>query len=159
MVSAAPRHDRTEGAANVHATALLVGDRGILVTGPSGAGKTTLALALVGHFCARGRLARLIGDDQLLVEARGGRLLCRAPAAIAGLAEVPGIGPRPVQAEPAAVVDLVLRLVAEGAAARMQDPATETIAGCALPRFDLPRRNVAAALPLVAAQLGLPPFA
>ncbi len=148
--------DRT---ANIHATALLVGDQGILVAGPSGVGKTTLALALIDHFSARGRFALLVGDDRLLVEARAGRLLCRPPAAIAGLVEVSGIGPRPLPAERAAVVDFVLRLVGEGEAARMQDPATETIAGCALPRFDMPRRNVAAALPLVAALLGLPPFA
>lgn len=144
---------------NVHGTALLVGDRGILVIGPSGAGKTTLALALIDHFSARSRFSRLIGDDQLLVVARNERLVCHAPVTIAGLAEVPGIGPRPITAEQAAVVDLVLRLVAEGSAARLQDVATETIAGCAIPRVDLPERNAAAALPLVAALLRLPPFA
>lgn len=144
---------------NVHGTALLVGDRGILVIGPSGAGKTTLALALIDHFSAHGRFSRLVGDDQLLVETRSERLLCRAPITIAGLAEVPGIGPRPIAAEQAAVVDLVLRLVAEGAAVRFQDTATETIAGCAIPRFDLPACNTAAALPLVAALFRLPPFA
>jgi len=147
------------GSPNIHATALVVGDRGILVTGPSGAGKTTLALALIDRFSAPGRLAKLVGDDRLLVEARSGRLVCRAPVAIAALVEVPGIGPRPIRAERAAVVDLVLRLVAEGSAARLQDPGTETIAGCAIPRFDLPRRNVAVALPLVAALLRLASFA
>lgn len=147
------------GLPNIHGTALVLGDRGILITGQSGSGKTTLALTLVGHFCTHGRFARLVSDDQILVEARGGRLLAQAPATITGLVEVPGIGPRPVPTEQAVVIDLVLRLVAEGAPARLQDNATEAIAGCALPRFDLARRNVPAALPLVATLLGLPPFA
>ncbi|RWH23488.1 MAG: HPr kinase/phosphorylase, partial [Mesorhizobium sp.] len=34
---------------NIHATAILIGDRGVLITGPSGAGKTTLALTLIDH--------------------------------------------------------------------------------------------------------------
>jgi len=144
---------------NIHATALLAGDRGILVTGASGAGKTTLALALIGRFSAQGHLCRLVGDDQLLVSRHDGRLVCRAPAAIAGLAEVHGMGPRPVACEPAMVADLVLRLVPAGAAERLQDDAVETVAGCALPRIDLAERNVAAALPAVAARLGLVPFA
>lgn len=143
---------------NVHATALLVGDRGILVTGASGSGKTTLALALVERFSARGLLCRLVGDDRLFVAAVDGRLVCRAPATIAGLAEVPGIGPRPILTEPAMVADLVLRLVPAAAAERFQAEAVETVAGCALPRLDLAERNVVAALPVLASRLGLAPF-
>ncbi|RUU53101.1 HPr kinase/phosphorylase, partial [Mesorhizobium sp. M7A.T.Ca.TU.009.01.1.1] len=74
---------------------VLIGERGILVTGASGSGKTTLALALLDHCRHRGLFSRLVGDDQLFVEAHAGRLLCRAPAAIEGLVEVPGLGPRP----------------------------------------------------------------
>jgi serine kinase of HPr protein (carbohydrate metabolism regulator) len=143
---------------NIHATALLIGDRGVLVTGASGSGKTTLALALVERLSARGLLCRLVGDDQLFASAHGGRLVCRAPAAIAGLAEVHGIGPRAVVAEPAMVADLVLRLVPAALAERLQADATETVAGCTLPRIDLAQRNVDAALPALASRLGLPPF-
>jgi serine kinase of HPr protein (carbohydrate metabolism regulator) len=145
-------------ASNIHATALLVGDRGILVMGASGSGKTTLALALVGRFAARGLFSRLVGDDQLFTACHAGRLVCRAPEAIAGTVEVFGIGPRPVVVEPAMVVDLVLRLVPADRAERLQADAVETIAGCALPRIDLAERNVNAAAPVVAARLGLAPF-
>jgi serine kinase of HPr protein (carbohydrate metabolism regulator) len=145
-------------ASNIHATALLVGDRGILVTGGSGSGKTTLALALVDRLSARGLFARLVGDDQLFAAWHAGRLVCRAPEAIAGAVEVFGIGPRPIVHEPALVVDLVLRLVPAGRAERLQADAVETIAGCAVPRVDLAERNVNAALPVVAARLGLAPF-
>jgi serine kinase of HPr protein (carbohydrate metabolism regulator) len=143
---------------NVHGTALLIGEHGVLVTGPSGSGKTTLALTLIDHCRTRGLFSRLVGDDQLFATAHGGRLVCRAPASIAGLCEVHGIGPRPLAFEPAAVIDLVVRLVEPPALARLQDQATETIAGCRLPRIDVARQNVTAALPMLMARLSIQPF-
>jgi len=87
-----------------------------------------------------------------------GRLVCRAPASIAGLAEVHGIGPRPLAFEPAAVIDLVVRLVEPAEMARLQDEAFETIAGCRMPRIDVLRQNVTAALPMLTARLSIRPF-
>ncbi len=115
---------------NIHGTAVLLGDRGVLVTGPSGAGKTALALALVSRFSAQGLFCRLVGDDQIFVAGHGARLVCRAPGTIAGLAEVYGIGPQKLAFEPAAVIDLVVRLVPAARMHRFQEDATETIAGC-----------------------------
>ncbi|UCI07966.1 HPr kinase/phosphorylase [Mesorhizobium sp. B1-1-8] len=143
---------------NIHGTAILIGERGILIAGPSGSGKTTLALALIDHCGARGQFSRLIGDDQLFATNHGGRLVCHAPASIAGLAEVPGIGPRPLSFEPAGVIDLAVRLVPGGEMARLQDEATETIAGCPVPRVDVARQNIAVALPVVMARLRMAPF-
>jgi serine kinase of HPr protein (carbohydrate metabolism regulator) len=143
---------------NIHGTALLIGDRGLVVTGASGSGKTALALALVERFATPGRLCRLVGDDQLVVSGHDGRLVCRAPAALAGLAEVHGIGPRSLRVETSMVADLVLRLVPAAAAERFQADTAETIAGCTLPRIDLAERNVIAALPVVACRLRLQPF-
>jgi serine kinase of HPr protein (carbohydrate metabolism regulator) len=143
---------------NIHATAVLIGERGILVSGASGSGKTTLALALIDHCRQRGLFSRLVGDDQLFIEAHAGRLVCRAPAAIAGLAEVPGLGPRPLPFEPACIVDLHARLLPAGEIARFQEDARDDIAGCVVPRIDLAERNVVAALPAVMARLSIPPF-
>lgn len=143
---------------NIHGTAILIGELGLLIIGPSGSGKTTLALALIDHCCSRALFSRLIGDDQLLAAGYGGRLVCRAPAAIAGLAEVPGIGPRPLPFEPAGVIGLVVRLVPGREMARFQDEAGETIAGCAVPRIDVAERNAAAALPAIMARLSIAPF-
>jgi serine kinase of HPr protein (carbohydrate metabolism regulator) len=143
---------------NIHGTALLIGEHGVLVTGPSGAGKTTLALALIDHCRTRGVFSLLVGDDQLFFAAHGGRLVCRAPASIAGLCEVHGIGPRPLAFEPTAVIDLVVRLVEPADMARLQDESTETIAGCRLPRIDVARQNVPAALPMLMARLSIQPF-
>jgi len=145
-------------AGNIHATAILLGDRGILITGRSGAGKTTLALALVRECRSRGRFAALVADDQLFVSARGGRLLCSVPVSITGLAEIYGLGPQAIQAEPSMVVDLVVRLVPDAVAPRFQDEAVEQLAGCDVPRIDVAERNLAAAGPAVAAWFGWPPF-
>lgn len=143
---------------NIHGTALLAGDRGILIVGSSGAGKTTLALALIEHFSLRGKFSRLVGDDQLFVEDRGGRLVVHAPSTIAGLVEIPGLGPRPVAHEPAAIVDLCIRLVPAADVERFQDPAREDIAGCGVPAIAVAGRNVIAALPTVVAVMKNLPF-
>ena len=143
---------------NIHGTALLIGDRGVLITGPSGSGKTTLALALIDHCRVRGLFSRLIADDQLFATAYDGRLVSQAPGAIAGLAEVHGIGPRPLAFERDGVVDLVVRLVERTRMARLQDETFETIAGCRLPSIDVARQNVAAALPMLMARFSIAPF-
>ena len=144
--------------ANIHATALVLGDRGVLIAGASGSGKTTLALTLIDRFLSNERLARLVGDDQLFVAARGGRLLASCPPSIAGLAEIRGIGPRPLPALASTVIDLIVRLVPGHDAPRLPEPASETIAGIELPRLDLPARNAVAASLAVTAWLAAPEF-
>lgn len=143
---------------NIHATALVLGDRGVLITGPSGSGKTTLALTLIETFAASGKFARLVGDDQLFVKASGGRLIASSPATIAGLAEVHGLGPRPVRHISPAVIDLVVKLAEAADAPRFSDPLTELVEGIVLPRLDLPARNALASGLAVAAWLKAPPF-
>jgi serine kinase of HPr protein (carbohydrate metabolism regulator) len=143
---------------NIHATALVLGDRGVLITGPSGSGKTMLALALIRKFLTAGSFARLVADDQIFVEPHHGRVIVRSPRTIAGLAEVYGLGPRPLPHLESAVVDLVVRLVPEADAQRLSDPLTETVASIALPRLDLPSRDTTASSLAVAAWLKAPPF-
>lgn len=70
----------------IHGTAVAVGDRGVLITGAPGTGKSGLALEMI----ALG--ARLVADDAVLVAARDGVLTARAPDAIAGRIEARGIG-------------------------------------------------------------------
>jgi HPr kinase/phosphorylase len=70
----------------VHASAVAVAGRGLLITGAPGSGKTTLALEMI----ALG--AMLVGDDRIRIAASGDRLTLSAPRAIAGLAEVRGFG-------------------------------------------------------------------
>lgn len=93
---------------SLHASAVLVGDAGILIRGRSGSGKSSLARALIEAARARGLFARLISDDRVLVSARGGRLVARVHPLIAGALEVRGLGIVPVEHAGAAVIRLVV---------------------------------------------------
>jgi serine kinase of HPr protein (carbohydrate metabolism regulator) len=137
----------------IHASAVLVGSHAALIRGPSGSGKSRLALALL-HAARRGALpfARLVADDRADVESHNGRLLVRPAPALAGLIEVRGLGIRQVPHEPVAVVGLVVDLAAADAA-RLPETASQT---CEIERITLPRLPVAAgqdALPLVLSYL------
>ncbi|MEI5679085.1 MULTISPECIES: HPr kinase/phosphorylase [unclassified Mesorhizobium] len=145
-------------ATNLHGTALVLGDRGVLILGASGSGKSTLALTLIAQFQASSRLARLVGDDQVLISARGGHLLCKAPPTIGGLVEVFGQGPRPVGFEECAVIDLLVRLVSPADTERLPEDRFEEIAGCRLPCLFLAERNATGAALALSARLSLPPF-
>ena len=125
----------------IHASAVLVGCRAVLIRGPSGSGKSRLALALL-QAAQSGALpfARLVADDRALVEACNGRLLVRPAARLAGLIEVRGLGIRQVPCEPVAVVGLVADLDAADAA-RIPAAASRT---CEIERITLPRLPVAA---------------
>jgi HPr kinase/phosphorylase len=98
-------------APTIHASAVLVGPRALLIRGPAGSGKSRLALNLI-HAAAGGQLAfvRLVADDRVHVEAVHGRVIVRPPAALAGLLEVRGLGIQQLQYEPMAVISLVVDL-------------------------------------------------
>jgi serine kinase of HPr protein (carbohydrate metabolism regulator) len=97
----------------IHASAVLVGARAVLMRGPPGSGKSRLALELI-QAGARGalRFARLVGDDRIHVEAAHGRLVVRPAAELAGLIELRGVGILKLPHERSAVVGLVVDLAA-----------------------------------------------
>jgi serine kinase of HPr protein (carbohydrate metabolism regulator) len=142
---------------NLHATAIVLGDRGLVITGPSGSGKTTLAFSLLQHAAGLGLFSAFVADDQVLPRVCGGRLIVDAPAPIAGLAEVFGLGPRQVPHVTAATVDLVVDLVPPTQSERLPEPAMIEIYGVAIPQLRLPARNIVQARLVIAAWLGWPP--
>jgi HPr kinase/phosphorylase len=121
----------------IHASAVLIGARAVLIQGPAGSGKSRLALALL-QAVDRGALpfARLVADDRAHVEAAHGRLLVRPAPALAGLIEVRGLGIRRVPYEPLAAVGMLVEL-GRAATDRLPDPASRQaeIAGIQLPRL------------------------
>src|ERR1700704_6592109 len=97
----------------VHACAVLVGARALLIRGPAGSGKSLLTLKLIA--AAKSGLlpfARLVGDDRIWLDPCHGRLLVRAPDTLAGLIEVRGLGIRQLPHEPVAEVGGVVDLAA-----------------------------------------------
>jgi len=120
----------------IHASAVLVGARAVLIRGPSASGKSRLALALIeaaGHAVP---FTRLIGDDRVRVEAAYGRLLVGPAEALAGLIEVRGLGIRRVPFELLAVVGLVVDLAAtDSERLPGRRSAVTELAGLTLPRL------------------------
>lgn len=102
-------------AVHVHASALVVGETGVLVRGPSGAGKSALALAMIEAARSASLFASLIGDDRVLLSRAGPHVIARPHPAIAGLIEKRGQGLASINHEPGALLSCVIDLIAEGA--------------------------------------------
>jgi serine kinase of HPr protein (carbohydrate metabolism regulator) len=77
---------RALSAENVHASSVAIDGRAVLITGPSGSGKSDLALRLLD------RGFTLVSDDRTTVRREGDRLIASAPPQIAGKLEIRGIG-------------------------------------------------------------------
>lgn len=124
----------------LHATAIAIDGRALLLRGASGSGKSDLALRLIDAG------ARLVADDQCELYRRGEEVIVRAPAMIAGLLEVRGIGLVRFDALAEATVALVIDLVAPEIVERLPARQTEAILGLALPRIAVaPFETLAAA--------------
>lgn len=112
---------------NLHASVVAFGARnGVMITGPSGSGKSQLALALIEAG------AKLVTDDQAITMVCDGQLFVRPPRPIAGLIEARGIGllqlPYHPLAQIAWIVDLGL-----ASAPRLPQPAWRRVQGIELP--------------------------
>jgi HPr kinase/phosphorylase len=138
---------------SVHASAVLVENRAVLIRGPSGSGKSRLAfdLILAGR---SGQIppAVLVGDDRVYLEASGGQIVVRPAPELAGLIEIRGLGIRRCGFTGEAVVGLVVDLAAADAERLPAPEALLTrIYGVIIPRIPMERRY--AALPVVVAAL------
>jgi HPr kinase/phosphorylase len=125
----------------IHATAVLVGAKAVLIRGEPGSGKSRLALRLLETAGRELPFVRLVGDDRVYLEGRAGRLVVRPPQELAGLLEIRGTGIVRVPYEAAAVVGLVIELGQP--ADRM--PAAESrktlLEGVSMPRLAVPPGN------------------
>ncbi len=141
------------GASSVHASAVLVGDRAVLIRGPSGSGKSRLAfdLTLAGR-AGQIPAAMLVGDDRVYLQIAQGQLVVRPARELAGLIEIRGLGIRRCDFAEQAIVGLVVDLAAADAE-RMPAPDAlfTAIEGVILPR--IPVASGFQPLPMVLAAL------
>jgi serine kinase of HPr protein (carbohydrate metabolism regulator) len=113
-------------AETVHASTVAVDGRAVLITGPSGSGKSDLTLRLLD------RGFTLVSDDQTLVRRTGDRLVASAPATIAGKLEIRGIGIVDMETVKDVPVALIVELTGE--IQRLPDDSRERpILGVTLP--------------------------
>ncbi len=91
---------------NIHATCISYKENGILFTGPSGSGKSDLALRMMMD-----KGALLVADDRTDIEEKFGRLNATCPKEISGMMEVRGIGICRFEPCPSALIKLVVELV------------------------------------------------
>lgn len=112
------------------ATCVAIAGRGLMIEGPPGSGKSSLALALID------RGAVLVGDDGVALERQGEHLLASPAPATTSLLEVRGLGLITMPVVAAVPVALVIML--DGEAPRFITEAETTIRhGAALPLIRL----------------------
>ena len=140
----------------IHGTCVALGSHAALIRGPSGSGKSDLALSFLALAAEPGLEPLLVADDQVWIERqKDGSLAASAPPSLAGKIEVRGLGildlPHCRQARLILIADLV---PAEEVPRMPPVPATRiTLAGVALPVVRLAPFELSAALKLKLALL------
>jgi HPr kinase/phosphorylase len=122
----------------IHATCVAIGGAGILIRGPSGSGKSDLALRLIDEG------ARLVADDYCEAVVHHEALSVTAPPAIAGKLEVRGVGIAELEHVGHVRVALAVDLRSAIEIPRLPDTATIVIEGVAVPWIELDARTASA---------------
>ena len=125
-----------------YATAIAINGRAVLLRGPSGAGKSDLALRLIDEG------AKLVADDQVELRRAGERILVSAPATIAGLIEVRGIGILRVETVTEATLTMLVDLLPSAQIERFPETRLEQVLGLAVPTIRLSPFEASAAAKL-----------
>ena len=136
----------------IHATAVALGNAAVLIRGPSGSGKSDLALRClaVPAIPLLGALPQLIADDQVLLTRSGSQLLASAPTSIRGKLEVRGLGIVDVEPADDVAVCLIADLVTDPVE-RLPEPRSLTLFGVDVPHLQIAPFEQSAPLKLLLA--------
>ncbi len=111
----------------VHGTSVAVDGLGVLLRGPSGSGKSDLALRLIDGGAA------LVADDRTVLSRNGDEILANAPSPIAGRMEVRGLGIVRLPAVADVPMRLIVDIVPAADVLRLPKAAETMLLGVALP--------------------------
>lgn len=115
----------------VHGTFIALDGDGVLLRGPSGSGKSDIALRMIDSG------ALLVADDQTELWREGNWVLARAPESIVAQLEVRGVGIFLVPSVTQAPLRLVVDMTAPNAVERLPEPRLCEFFGLAIPLLAL----------------------
>ncbi|NQU71988.1 MAG: hypothetical protein HQ514_15650 [Rhodospirillales bacterium] len=131
---------------SIHGVCVEIDGKGILLLGPSGSGKSDLALRLIDGG------ARLVADDQVALALEGGTIepciVASAPTEICGLLEIRGVGIVAVETVQISRLSLVVQLVTPDLIERLPEGASWNYLGVEIPMITLAPFEASAAAKL-----------
>ena len=104
-----------------HGTAIVIGTVGLILVGPSGSGKSSIAVRLITEARRSGHFSALIADDQVFIEWVNGRAIATAPETIKGMIELYGSGIGKMPTIDRAILQFALQPVAADSANRIPE--------------------------------------
>ena len=110
----------------IHATCVSVDGQGVILRGPSGSGKSDLALRLIDQG------GMLIADDRVDLVTNGSQLVATSPPEITGLLEVRGVGIIRLNALHEITIHLIVDLVEPHHVPRLPEVASMALMGVAI---------------------------
>ena len=115
----------------IHASCIAIDGQGVLLRGPSGSGKSDLALRLIDDG------GELVADDRVNLGTINGQIIASVPENIRGLLEVRGVGIVQKDARDETPLRLVVDLVSADDVERMPEPARVLLRGVEIPSVRL----------------------
>ncbi|SCX35705.1 HPr kinase/phosphorylase [Agrobacterium rosae] len=129
---------------NIHASAILVGQTGLLFVGPSGSGKSELAFSFLTEAQRCGLSVALIADDQVFITLRNGIVIAERPEPIKGLLELRGSGIISMNSVAEAPMHYAITSVPHQESPRLppENETMELVGGARLPLLRIPRDSI-----------------
>ncbi|MEM9331578.1 MAG: HPr kinase/phosphatase C-terminal domain-containing protein [Pseudomonadota bacterium] len=136
-----------------HGNCLTVSGVGILITGASGSGKSSLTMGLLETAKREGLCGQFVSDDRVILKRRGDKVFAYPPESLKGKIELRGYGIIEYPSVESTEVSLVVELTDDADIERMPEIQHREISGIQVPLVHVPKQHEQAALRIVFAWL------